>query len=158
MKDVRDWMDAIEKAGELKRITKEVDYHLELGHVASMSERKLGPALLFENVKDYTIPVLISTITTPRRLAITLGQNPEMSLCEVARVWKDITSQEKKVKPVDSVSPELEKAIREGLVDNRLPCEVAWEIAKKSGISKMDVSSACEALEIKISSCQLGTF
>jgi len=64
----------------------------------------------------------------------------------------------KKVKPADSVSSELEKAIREALVDDRLPCAFAWEIAKESGLSKMDVSSACEALKIKISSCQLGTF
>ena len=101
MKSVRDWMEVMEKAGELKRISKEVDYHLELGHVATMSEQKLGPALLFEKVKDHDMPVLISTITTTRRLAITLGQPAETSFCEIAKVWKDITVQEKKIKPVE---------------------------------------------------------
>ena len=64
----------------------------------------------------------------------------------------------KKVKPADSVESELEKAIREALVDDRLPCAAAWEIAERSDIPKMEVCSACEALKIKISSCQLGTF
>lgn len=63
-----------------------------------------------------------------------------------------------KVKPADSVPSELEKAIREALVDDRLPCAVAWEIAKRFDLPKMEVSSACEALKIKVSSCQLGTF
>ena len=64
----------------------------------------------------------------------------------------------KKVKPADSVPPPLEKAIREALVNDRLPCVAAWEIAERSRIPKMEVSSACEALKTKISSCQLGTF
>ena len=58
MKDVRDWIAAVEKEGELKRITKEVDWELELGHVATLNERAGGPALLFEKVKGYDIPVL----------------------------------------------------------------------------------------------------
>jgi len=102
MKDLRDWMDAIEKAGELKRITTEVDYHLELGHVATMSEQKLGPALLFENVKEYDIPVLMSTITTTRRLAITCGQPVDTSFCDIAKAWKDVMADESRlIKPVE---------------------------------------------------------
>jgi hypothetical protein len=62
------------------------------------------------------------------------------------------------VKPAKNVSSALEEAIRERLVNGRLPCKAAWEIAKKSGIPKMGVSSACETLEIKINSCQLGSF
>ena len=62
------------------------------------------------------------------------------------------------IKPADQVTPELEKAIRDGLVNDRLPCAVAWETAKAFGLKKMDVSSACEALGIKITPCQLGAF
>jgi hypothetical protein len=52
----------------------------------------------------------------------------------------------------------MEEVIRDALDNDRLTCARAWEIAKKLGIGKMEVSSACEALEIKISSCQLGAF
>ncbi len=62
------------------------------------------------------------------------------------------------VKPVEVIMPALEDAIKISLVDNRLPCAVAWKIADKLGVKKMDVSSACEALKIKISNCQIGSF
>jgi hypothetical protein len=62
------------------------------------------------------------------------------------------------VKPAENVSQTLEKAIRDSLVDGKLDCAGAWDIAKRLGIARMDVSSACEGLKIKISSCQLGAF
>ena len=62
------------------------------------------------------------------------------------------------VKPADKVPPELETAIRGHLVDGRLPCAQAWQIAVELNLKKMDVSSAAEALKIKIKPCQLGAF
>ena len=62
------------------------------------------------------------------------------------------------IKPADQVSPDLEDAIRAGLVNDRFPCAVAWETAERFGIRKMEVSAACEALGIKITPCQLGAF
>ena len=57
-----------------------------------------------------------------------------------------------------TVTPELEKAIRDALVDYRLSCAASWEIATRLGVPRMKVSSACEALKIKIKPCQLGAF
>jgi hypothetical protein len=62
------------------------------------------------------------------------------------------------VKPADSVSSGLEDAIRQALVNDRLSCAAAWEIAERLGMGKMDVTAACEALRVKIASCQLGSF
>ncbi len=62
------------------------------------------------------------------------------------------------VEPAETVIPALEDAIKTSLVDKRLPCAVAWGIAAKLGLKKMDVSCACEALKIKISNCQIGSF
>lgn len=62
------------------------------------------------------------------------------------------------VKPAETVSEELETCIGRELADNRLSCKKAWEIAKKLGLTKMAVSSACERLGIKINICQLGAF
>ncbi len=62
------------------------------------------------------------------------------------------------VKPAEAVQAGLEKAIRSALVNDRLPCAAAWSIAKTFGIPKMAVSSACEALKIKVKPCQLGAF
>ena len=65
---------------------------------------------------------------------------------------------DKGVIAAETVSPALEAAIRESLIKGKLPCASAWEIAAKFEIAKKEISSACEALKIKISSCQLGTF
>jgi len=62
------------------------------------------------------------------------------------------------VTPAPAVAPALESAIRGALIDGRLECAAAWEIAKSLEVAKMDVSCACEALGIRIKSCQLGAF
>lgn len=62
------------------------------------------------------------------------------------------------VKPAASVNPTFEKTIREALVNDRLPCKRAWEIAERLGMHKMKVSAACDALGIRIRPCQLGAF
>jgi hypothetical protein len=62
------------------------------------------------------------------------------------------------VKPAPAVSPEVERAIRHALVNDRLPCIAAWSIAKRFELPKMDVAAACETLKIKVKPCQLGAF
>jgi len=62
------------------------------------------------------------------------------------------------VEPAAGIAPELADAIRSNLLDDRLPCRNAWEIAARLEVSKMTVSSACEAMGIKIKPCQLGAF
>ncbi len=62
------------------------------------------------------------------------------------------------VRPADHVPQDLERAIRDSLERGRLSCKNAWDLAADFGMAKMAVSSACEALGIKITSCQLGAF
>lgn len=62
------------------------------------------------------------------------------------------------VEPAEQVSPELELAIREGLVEGRLPCAAAWDIAARLEMPKLHVANAAEKLEIRIRPCQLGAF
>ena len=68
------------------------------------------------------------------------------------------TPEKKIVKPKAATNPKLESAIRESLVDGALPCAKAWDIARNFKIAKMNVSSVCEQLKIKIKPCQLGAF
>lgn len=53
---------------------------------------------------------------------------------------------------------ELEEKIQSSLVDGRLPCAVAFKIAKELKVSPRDVGDAANRLSVKISSCQLGCF
>jgi hypothetical protein len=66
--------------------------------------------------------------------------------------------EKKIVKPKAAANPKLESAIQTSLVNGRLPCAKAWEIARNFKIGKMNVSSVCEQLKIKIKPCQLGAF
>ncbi len=66
---------------------------------------------------------------------------------------------EKKIAaPAHPVNMHLAAAIEKNLVDGRLPCSAAFQIADNMSLKKMDVSGACEALEIKVKPCQLGAF
>jgi 4-hydroxy-3-polyprenylbenzoate decarboxylase len=87
MKDLRDYIAACENEGQLQRIKPEVDWNLELSHIAKLNEEKKGPALLFENVKGYKSPVITSTCTTTERLAIIMGAPKSSSLVDLMRLW-----------------------------------------------------------------------
>ena len=62
------------------------------------------------------------------------------------------------VKPQTRVNPDLKDAVLDASIDGKLPCITTWEIASRLNISKLAVSGACEALNIKIKPCQLGAF
>lgn len=85
--DLRDFVALCEKEGELKRVKAEVDWNLEISHIAKVVEEKAGPALLFEKVKGYTSPVLTGAFGTTKRLAMILGKDPNMSMVELTREW-----------------------------------------------------------------------
>ena len=67
-------------------------------------------------------------------------------------------SGKKIVQAAENVSESLEKAIRAEVSGEKLSCSTAWKIADEFRIGKMEVSSACETLGIKIKPCQLGAF
>lgn len=98
--DLREFITRLEQEGELTRIRAEVDWNLELSHVAKLNEEAGGPALLFENVKDYTWPVFTSALATPARLALALGLEKATPFMDVVRTW--VERVEKKV-PVNQV-------------------------------------------------------
>jgi hypothetical protein len=82
----------------------------------------------------------------------------ELRLCKCQLGLFGYTPQKCIVKAADEVSENLRERIQASLSNNRIPCSVAWDIAKAFALRKMEVSSACEKLGIKISHCQLGAF
>ncbi len=99
MKDLRDFIKVVEEKGQLARVKAEVDWNLELSHIAKLNEEKGGPALLFENVKGYDSPVLTSAYTTTQRLAIAMRAPLESSLVDLMRIWVERTKPEKLIPP-----------------------------------------------------------
>lgn len=85
-KNLRDFLELLEKQGELKRITQEIDPYLEMTEIADRTLRAGGPALLFENPKGYEIPVLCNLFGTPKRVALGMGQEDVTALRDVGRL------------------------------------------------------------------------
>jgi 4-hydroxy-3-polyprenylbenzoate decarboxylase len=70
--DLREFVSALERAGELKRVPFEVDPYLEITEFADRSVKRSGPALLFERPKGSSVPVLINAFASMRRMEIAL--------------------------------------------------------------------------------------
>ena len=68
-----DFIAALERAGELVRITAEVDPVLEVSEIADRVMSRYGPALLFENVRGSRVPLLINAYGSARRMCMSLG-------------------------------------------------------------------------------------
>jgi len=70
--DLRDFIRALEKNRELRRIPFEVDPKLEITEFADRAVKKGGPALLFEKPKGSSVPVLINAFASERKMQIAL--------------------------------------------------------------------------------------
>lgn len=64
----------------------------------------------------------------------------------------------KRVKPATVVTQNLKSAIRKAMDGDRITCLAAWELAKRMNLTRLELSSACEAMGVKVSKCQLGAF
>jgi 4-hydroxy-3-polyprenylbenzoate decarboxylase len=71
-RDLRDFIRALEKQKELKRISIEVDPMLEITEFADRAVKENGPALLFEKPKGHSAPVLINAFASMRKMQIAL--------------------------------------------------------------------------------------
>ncbi|PIE01232.1 MAG: 4-hydroxy-3-polyprenylbenzoate decarboxylase [Thiothrix nivea] len=85
-KDLRDFIAQLESMGELKRIQTEVDPYLEMTEIADRVLRGGGPALLFENPKGHSVPVLANLFGTPKRVALGMGAESTGALREVGQL------------------------------------------------------------------------
>jgi len=72
-KDQKEFIDLLEKRGELKRIKQPVSPRLEITEIAARVMHGGGPALLFENVQGSRLPVSINLMGSRRRMALALG-------------------------------------------------------------------------------------
>ncbi len=71
--NLRQFVQALESRGELRRIALEVDPRLQITEIADRVMRREGPALLFERVRGSTIPLAINLFGSSRRMALALG-------------------------------------------------------------------------------------
>ncbi len=72
IEDTHEFIEELEKNGELKRVETEVDADLEIAEILRREMYANGSAILFENVKGYDMPVLGNAFGSIKRLEIAL--------------------------------------------------------------------------------------
>ncbi len=85
-RDLRDFIDQLERDGDLKRIATRVDPNLEITEISHRVLLAGGPALLFENAGDSGIPLLANLFGTERRVARAMGEEQVTALREIGRL------------------------------------------------------------------------
>ncbi len=71
--DLKDFLAALEKSGDLRRISAPVDPTLEISEIVTRTVRAHGPALLFQRPTRGDMPIAINLFGTPERTAMALG-------------------------------------------------------------------------------------
>jgi len=85
-RDLRDFLQQLEKGGELRRIATPVSPRLEMTEICDRTLRKGGPALLFEHPTGFDMPVLGNLFGTPKRVALGMGRDDTGALREVGEL------------------------------------------------------------------------
>ncbi|MFC1958825.1 UbiD family decarboxylase [Chloroflexota bacterium] len=82
--DNRQFIQALDKTGDIVHIKKEVDWDLEVGAIGRRAYETEGPAILFENIRDYPGHRIFSgMLGTFRRVAIALDLPPETPIPQI---------------------------------------------------------------------------
>ena len=97
--DLRGWIAALKAAGEFQEINAEVDWNIELGTISRLAQGAgTGPALLFNNIKDYHEAdsrcrrVFSNGLSSYRRVAMMLGLPPDTHPRELVKIGRNVLS------------------------------------------------------------------
>ena len=140
--DLRDFISQLERLGELKRVSVEVDPKLEMTEICDRVLRAGGPAILFERVKGHDMPVLGNLFGTPRRVALGMGQESVTALREVGKTLAYLKEPEppKGLKDAWDKLPMLKQVLSMApKVLSSAPCqEIVWE-GKDVDLSRLPI-------------------
>lgn len=119
IEDTSEFIKALESANELKRVKAQVNADLEIAEILRRTMYSNGPAILFENVKNFDMPVLGNAFGSLKRLQIGLETS---DFTEIGQRIVDMTKMEvpsgflNKIKKLPELSkmgevfPKLEKS------------------------------------------------
>jgi len=91
--DLRDWITALDRAGELKKIHAEVDPLLEVTEITDRVSKSNGPALLFQNLQGHPgAQLLINQFGSARRMNLALEVDKLDEVADRIRAFMDVKS------------------------------------------------------------------
>lgn len=118
IEDIHEYIEELEKADELKRVKTQVDTNLEIAEILRRTMYSNGPAILFEDVKGYEMPVLGNAFGSEKRLKIGLetsdfteiGQRiVDMTKMEIPSGFLNKIRKLPEISKMSDVFPKLEK-------------------------------------------------
>ncbi len=144
-RDTREFVSFLEEKGELRRVKTSVSCELEITELADRAVKSGGPALFFENVEGYDMPVVIGLFGTHQRMAWALGvdhldeltervrkilalaQGPPSGLVGKARALGDLVGMVRTQPKTVTKAPCQEEVVTGDEVDvNALPALKCW--------------------------------
>lgn len=139
-RDLRDFAAFLEGKGDLRRVRTPVECELEITEIADRVVKSNGPALLFENVVGYDVPVVANLFGAERRICWALG-----------------------VEKLDDLSAKMSKVL--GLMQGPIPAstmgklKVLGHLAKMAGSAPKTVSKApCQEVVLTGDDVSLSSF
>jgi 4-hydroxy-3-polyprenylbenzoate decarboxylase len=117
--DLRVFIDQLDELGEVKTF-KGADWNLEIGALTEIIADQNGPALLFDEIKDYPrgFRVLANVLQAQKRAALTLGLPSELSGVALLNAWRNKLRDFKPMPPKKvAYGPVLEHVIEGDAVD-----------------------------------------
>lgn len=127
--------------------------------VAPPVEKAVKEALEKQNITCHAAHKIAEALNiSPKQIGIAIDlQESRIRKCQLGLFGYE-TPKKKMVKSAEIAAPQVKAAIELALVNDRLACIKAWEIAASQGISRLAVANVCESLQIRINQCQLGAF
>ena len=144
--DLRSFLEILKKSGELVEVNRTISPKLEMTEISDRTLKAKGPALLFKNPKEHTIPVLTNLFGTSERIAKAMGLNSVSELRELGELlaylkepdppkgFKDALKKLPLLKKVISMSPKfIRKAPCHDIIIDKndvnlytLPIQTCW--------------------------------
>ncbi|HVP14105.1 MAG TPA: UbiD family decarboxylase [Terriglobales bacterium] len=81
-----DFLADLERRGDLKRVSREVDPDGEVTEIACREAKAEGPALLFERVRGASFPLAVNVLAAVRRIEWALGRRPAAIGAEIEQL------------------------------------------------------------------------
>ncbi len=111
------WLAQVDALGELMRVTKEVDPHLEMSTVAYMSGREVGSAaVMFENIKGHPGAKALYNVmgSSLNRVAVAIREKPGAEGIEIVQTLKTKMKRRLPPKTVDTKEATVNEHIETG--------------------------------------------
>ena len=128
-RDLREFVAALEKQGELRHVRASVSPVLEMTEICDRVLRQGGPAIVFDQPRGFDMPVLGNLFGTPKRVALAMGRESTDELREVGKLLAFLKE------------PEPPQGVRDAFGKLPLLKQALWDMAPK------DVSgAACQEI------------